>query len=258
MKQHNRHDSCIAHALFPGGVRRRKIFTLIELLVVIAIIAILAGLLLPALNNARETARRSSCLSNQKQIGIAAHSYINDNEDYLPMMGDLADNTFSGFATPNCFAWYCKIGPYVGYKVFDFWRLSGSGNGVYTVPPQNGVLRCPAVPGVETPSVPVDFGCNRNFILCYFQENGTLKTGRVNLLKQPSRQNYIIDSNSGQSFYAWDYRNRLFDINLVLRHKNSANLLFFDGHCGTKSAGAMEVEMAQLSWHGVFGDGTYQ
>lgn len=82
--------------------RRRVEFTLIELLVVIAILAILAGLLLPSLNSARETARKSSCLSNQKQIGIAALAYIGDNDDYLPMMGDLNDSTFSGFATPNC------------------------------------------------------------------------------------------------------------------------------------------------------------
>jgi prepilin-type N-terminal cleavage/methylation domain-containing protein len=59
-------------------------FTLIELLVVIAIIAILAAMLLPALARAKESGRRAVCLGNQKQLGIAAYLYAEENEEMFP------------------------------------------------------------------------------------------------------------------------------------------------------------------------------
>ena len=64
--------------------KSRKSFTLIELLVVIAMMAILAGMLLPALNNSRESARASSCTSNMKQIMTGLFMYAQEYDDYVP------------------------------------------------------------------------------------------------------------------------------------------------------------------------------
>src|SRR5688572_4617750 len=69
-------------------------FTLVELLVVIAVIALLAGLLLPALSKAKQRARATQCLSNLKDVGVATHIYAHENENIL-MLDALIPGTYS-------------------------------------------------------------------------------------------------------------------------------------------------------------------
>jgi prepilin-type N-terminal cleavage/methylation domain-containing protein len=65
-------------------MRRPRAFTLIELLVVVGIIAVLVGMLLPTLNRAKQMARVAVCANNLRNIGVAWHLYLNENEDTFP------------------------------------------------------------------------------------------------------------------------------------------------------------------------------
>ena len=87
----------------------RKGFTLIELLVVIAIIAILAAILFPVFAKAREKARQTSCLSNEKQIGTAIMMYV---EDYDEMMPGFKHFLVPGNSNTRGEGWYDVMEPY--------------------------------------------------------------------------------------------------------------------------------------------------
>ena len=152
----------------------RSGFTLIELLVVIAIIAVLISLLLPAVQSAREAARRAQCVNNLKQLGLAVHNYESANGSlptgriYGPRPGRAANDFPTIFAGAQGTTWFCLMMPYLEQQA-----LANSFNYIL---------------GSEGPTTPLPTG---------FFANSTVSTTKISTFQCPSDQPRTFRINPG-------------------------------------------------------------
>ncbi|MBO7328580.1 MAG: prepilin-type N-terminal cleavage/methylation domain-containing protein [Lentisphaeria bacterium] len=191
-----------------------KKFTLIELLVVIAIIAILASILLPALNGARERGRAISCQSNIRQLGSVYRFYADDHDDYLPSMDNLGG---SGAVSPK--EWLNGMAQHY---------LNAEKASEKPVP----VLFCSAENSFE--DITTNFGLN--YLIASVAPGQGIKTG---VHKSPSQTAMLVENTGHLCYYCGasnpdgthqfggNYgKNRA----AFFRHNRTASTAFIDGH----------------------------
>ncbi len=204
-------------------------FTLIELLVVIAIIAILAALLLPALNTARQKGNSASCQSNQKQISLAKMAYTQDYDSYY-----IPSQNGDDPATP--WTWRLKDGKYVsGPKVYFCIAATRILTDSYTSGKDNAI----ANPDTASRYSGITYGYN------YYQCGGNygsplpadwpFASAKVGMFKHPSRKIWLADARKSPTSFSGtnlipyhiseSTSNQIHDV-----HEKAANILWIDGH----------------------------
>ena len=218
-----------------------KKFTLIELLVVIAIIAILAAILLPALNSARERGRTASCINNLKQMGTGTMMYI-DDYDYMPP------------GTMWAVGWTIKIAPYIGAPAPNV--TDSSGNKVYDKNTIIEVFRCPSMVWMNTVSNATvqqgvggggfSYAANNKFAgedggKCF--KASRLKNASAHFWVADSGEgNYILTINTDADYAKFAFRHPAAGAMSVSKDNRNTisgagiNVLFADGHAESRRA----------------------
>jgi prepilin-type N-terminal cleavage/methylation domain-containing protein/prepilin-type processing-associated H-X9-DG protein len=203
-------------------------FTLIELLVVIAIIGILAAMLLPALNKAREKANAVACISNMHQWGLALGMYCDDWNDYVPDEGGTGDALDSGY---NVHAWFNVLGSYIGAPALTNLYHQNK----IPVPGMKSVYMCPSLKSTEltyTPTMASGFfayAMNRLMtgIIASCRDESALYKRSVAVF--PSQTVFLSEAESG-SHHNYMYTDGGFLAEYTPIHLGGDNFLFVDGH----------------------------